>query len=190
MIDDEIKHALRVDPAPEFVARVRTRIANEPQQSPWRWSWIVVSAAAVAASLTIAIVWSRPQETIVPAPDVAQAVRGAAPPSAEAFAPPSVKAFAPPSAGAFALAAASPRRSAKAFALPAAAEPEILLDPAETRALRALIAGVRDGRVDLTPVQTAAAPTAMDLEPVADIVIAPLTIDPIAPLSGAEGARP
>jgi hypothetical protein len=33
-------------------------------------------------------------------------------------------------------------------------------------------------------------PAAMDLEPLADIVINPITIEPIAPPSGAEGARP
>jgi len=35
------------------------------------------------------------------------------------------------------------------------------------------------------------APTAAaELEPVADIVIVPLTIEPIAPVPGAEGVRP
>jgi hypothetical protein len=67
---------------------------------------------------------------------------------------------------------------------------EILLDPAETRALRGLIAGVRDGRVDLSAAQMSTTPAAMDLEPLADIVINPITIEPIAPPSGAEGARP
>ena len=72
---------------------------------------------------------------------------------------------------------------------PTAAQSEILLDPTETRALRGLIAGVRDGRVDLSAVQQNAIPAPMDLAPVTDIVTAPITIDPIAPQPGAEGVR-
>jgi hypothetical protein len=188
MIDDDIKDALNVDPSPEFVARVRARVANEPEPSAWRWSWTVAATAALAAAIIVAIVLRpAPQPQVAQglspaeaaasdnaAPDVAQAVPLAAP----ATASPVGRAFGP----------ATP--AAEAFARRASSEPEILLDPAETRALRALIAGVRDGRVDLTPLQAAAVPTAMELEPVADIVIAPITLEPIAPLSGAEGARP
>jgi len=68
-------------------------------------------------------------------------------------------------------------------------EPEILLDPAETRALRRLIAGTREGSLDLSAALRATTPTAMDLPPVDAIVIAPLTIDPLTP-SGEEGVRP
>jgi hypothetical protein len=70
------------------------------------------------------------------------------------------------------------------------AEPEILLDPAETQALRRLIAGVHDGRIDLTAAQNSVSPAPIELEPVTDIVIAPITIEPVAPLPGAEGVRP
>jgi hypothetical protein len=66
----------------------------------------------------------------------------------------------------------------------------VLLDPAETRALRALIAGVRDGRVELSGAQHSTTPAPMALAPVTEIVIAPITIEPIAPQSGAEGVRP
>ena len=34
-LDREIDRALSVDPSAEFVARVRTRIANEPARAPW-----------------------------------------------------------------------------------------------------------------------------------------------------------
>jgi len=36
MIDGEIRRALDVDPSPEFLARVRTRIAAEPSPSTMR----------------------------------------------------------------------------------------------------------------------------------------------------------
>jgi hypothetical protein len=32
----EVESALGIEPSPEFLARVRTRIANEPEPSPWR----------------------------------------------------------------------------------------------------------------------------------------------------------
>ena len=35
-LDDELRAALAVDPSPEFVARVRTRVASEPPPSRWR----------------------------------------------------------------------------------------------------------------------------------------------------------
>jgi hypothetical protein len=68
-------------------------------------------------------------------------------------------------------------------------DPEILLDPAETRALRRVIAGARDGSLDLSAALRATTPTAMDLPPIDALVIAPLTIDPLTP-SGEEGVRP
>src|SRR5439155_14398526 len=58
-------------------------------------------------------------------------------------------------------------------------EPEVLIDARESAALRALILGTREGRVDLEPVVRASTPTAMDLPPVGAIDIPFLTIDPI-----------
>jgi hypothetical protein len=43
----EIESALDVDPSPEFLAKVRTRIAAEPGPSPWRLAWVMVPASAV-----------------------------------------------------------------------------------------------------------------------------------------------
>jgi hypothetical protein len=35
-LDQELEAALGIEPSPEFVARVRTRIGGEPEPSPWR----------------------------------------------------------------------------------------------------------------------------------------------------------
>ena len=51
-IDRALAKALAVDPSPEFVARVRMRIATEPEPSDWRFSWVF---AAGACTLAIAI---------------------------------------------------------------------------------------------------------------------------------------
>lgn len=179
MIDDQIRNALKVEPSPEFLARVRTRIANERAPSAWRRSWTVAAAGAMAAAIVIAVVVSRPVPPIdrQPGPLTPGSIASSTPAPASTSV---AQAFRPAIAG----------RSAKAFARRASAEPEILIDPAETRALRGLMTGVRDGRVNLEAVQNSVAPQPMTLEPVGDIVIAPLTIEPIAPRSGAEGERP
>jgi hypothetical protein len=191
MSDREIQDALKVDPSPEFLARVRTRIANEPAPSPWRWSWNLVTAGALAAAAVIAVVIARPA---APRPERVQAARPAET-RPEARAP--ERQPAPPSH----LAKPGAERSAAGFAhhraplvsgfsRTAAAGPEILIDPRQARALRQLIAGVRDGRVDLSAAQKSVTSAPMELAPVTDIVIAPITIEPLAPLSGAEGVRP
>jgi hypothetical protein len=79
-------------------------------------------------------------------------------------------------------------RSTKAFAFQTS-EPEILIDVREAAALQRLITGVRDGRVDLSPVLHASTPEAMNLPPIDNIVIPPITIEPLAPQPGAEGVR-
>ena len=56
--DRDLMRALAVDPSPEFLARVRTRIANEPEPGMWRIDrrgslrpWRV--AAAVVAAVVV-----------------------------------------------------------------------------------------------------------------------------------------
>jgi len=183
MIDDEIREALDVDPSPEFLARVRARIAGEPAPSAWRWSWGLAAACALATSVLLATIVLRPHETRL-ATEVAQ------PPHA-------IAEHHPPTAASTAQADAGPRpargvtRPVKPVAAQAAeSEPEILIDQREMQTLRRLIAGVRNGRIDLTAAQNSASHSPAEPEPVADIVIAPLTIEPIAPVPGAEGVRP
>ena len=191
MIDEDIREALDVDPSPAFLARVRTRIASEPAPSAWRWSWAVAAAGAVAAAVIVAIALTPRAKTIVE-PVTRTATAG---PSLSDGRPGS---RAPARTEPVPATATRTRRIAPIAVVsrdsrttsPAAPQAEILLDAAETRALHQLIARVRDGRVDLAAAQKSVAPAPMALEPVADIVIAPITIDPIAPLSGAEGVRP
>src|SRR5439155_4122136 len=71
-VDRELQSLLAVDPSPEFVARVRTRIANEPEPSQssvgglqlptWWWSWKSIAAPILAAAvIIIAVLVSRPR---------------------------------------------------------------------------------------------------------------------------------
>jgi len=183
MIDGEIRRALDVDPSPEFLARVRTRIAAEPSPSRWPWSWGVAAACAVAASFALAAIVSKPHEA-KPVAAVAQpphAIAENGPPAAVAV--PRYDASPRPAR------AVTPRTKSIAPQVPAP-EPEILIDPREMRTLQALIEGVRIGRIDLTAAQNSVSQVPAAPEPVTDIVIAPLTIEPIALVQGAEGVRP
>jgi hypothetical protein len=187
MIDDEIRSALKVDPSPEFVARVRARVASEPELSAWRWSWTVASVAALAAGVAIAFVISRPtplgSSTVGEAQTAIAGLKPGATFEASGAAP--QRRVAQPFRAA--IEDATPKPAVVADA--SNATEDVLIDPREQLALRQLIAGVRAGRVDLSAAQNSTTTRPADLEPVTDIVIAPLTIEPLAPLSGAEGAR-
>jgi hypothetical protein len=55
-LDRELRGALSVDPSPEFVARVRMRIANEPARMPRRAPWLfAVSAIAIVVVAAIVV---------------------------------------------------------------------------------------------------------------------------------------
>lgn len=59
-LDRELESALGVEPSPEFLARVRTRVAAEPESAPWRLAirrWSFESLAGVAvAGIVLAVV--------------------------------------------------------------------------------------------------------------------------------------
>lgn len=61
MTDDELDRLLAdaggVGPPPHFVARVRARLATEPDPSVrWTWPWLAWPATAIAAALAMAMV--------------------------------------------------------------------------------------------------------------------------------------
>lgn len=185
-LDAEIRAALAVEPSPAFHARVRARIADEGPVRGHRRLWTYSGLAAIGTIGAIVVIaafvpWSSPRAPRT-APHAMLAARASV-----GFAMPV------PSR------ARSRLRSAKAFALHGAdlhgvaqrgvapggvaqRMPEVLLAPDETRALRALISGVRDGRIDLRAVAMAApAPAVMELAPIETLAI-PLIV--IAPVEG------
>jgi cytochrome c556 len=48
-VDRALATALAVEPSPEFLARVRMRIASEPEPSGWRFSWVFAAGACTFA---------------------------------------------------------------------------------------------------------------------------------------------
>jgi hypothetical protein len=185
-LDRELQSLLGVEPSPGFVARVRTRIASEPSPSrSWFGAWgLLASAVVVAAIVLVAVNLPRPHRSNRPSSPLA----------ARALAALRVPEVAPRLGIADEAPAVHVDRSTRTPLLAVAerrppAEPEVLVDPREAAALRALIFGTRDGRIDLAPVLNASKPAVMELPPVGDIEIRELTIDPIAPATGEEGVR-
>ena len=78
----DLESLLAVDPSPEFVARVRTRIANEPEPARWRLAWVAVPAMGMCIVLitTVMVMWSRPDP---PTPVQAVTPRSVPPPIVE-----------------------------------------------------------------------------------------------------------
>jgi len=188
-LDRELTAMLAVNPSPEFVARVRTRIADEPSRSHgWFGQWtIAASIGAVAALAIVVFVFTREGGSNVPS---ASPVLGSRTVTLSGSPLPDVKAQVLGVSGEPAPAIRRTHAPAQhASAQPQPAEPEILIDRREAAALRALIFGTRDGRVDLAPLLDASPPSVMELPPIVDIEIPAITIDPIAPGPGEEGVR-
>ena len=194
-IDRALREALDVSPSPDFVARVRTRIANEPApHSVWnRWIvWMPVAVGA-AAALALAVWLAKPAEirqmpdttaaAIVP-PQQAPTVRlkaDTATPTAETTATAVkhvVSGFSSTTPG------------AGSRTVRVRNEPEILISQSESAALRRLIARASEGQivVDLSaPAPEATADADIELKPLPEIQ--PIKIDPIVPVDGEEGVR-
>jgi len=186
VLDRDIEQALAVDPSPEFLARVRQRIANEPAPSQWRlsrftWGFAVAGAMTVVVMAVMVSRTAPSKPTPIGKPVLAaRTLSGAGTLSAGAGAE-----LAPPTAGAQAF---RPAKKEMAQALrPAVAEPEILLDPREGAALRALLTGVREGRIDADTLRRAraAAPSAE----LRDLVVEPIVIADLPFAPSAEGVR-
>jgi len=186
-IDGELRRALAVDPSPEFLARIRTRIAEEPAPRRRGMSWVVVAPAVFATALVVVAVWQRPRmhtPSASPAPLTARSIGATTPLSLPVVARSVQPAIVEPGTRA----TGTRRHGDGAAATAASSEPEVLIAADEARALRALISGVDEGRIVLTPVLTVV-PGPSELLSVDEIAIEPITITPIAPVTGETGVR-
>lgn len=122
-IDRELHAALDIDPSPDFLARVRQRVASEPEPRGWRAWWVVPVAAAAIGALVV-VVWQTP----VPDPPEAEHLLASRVPAALVVVP--RLSGHPP----------SPARPGVASRRVDAA-PAVLIDANESRALRRLVFG-------------------------------------------------
>jgi hypothetical protein len=184
-LEREIERALAVDPSPEFLVRVRARIADEPAPAPRGFGWLFAGVATVAAAavVVLAVRMVSPARPPATAPLLASRSIGSV------VVVPAVVPSTPGSASAYA--ASWLRQDEKAGhyvpkARPAATRTQPLFDARETTALQRLIADVRHARVDLTPL---AKEGPMPLPSMDPLEISPIVIEPLTP-GGVEGERP
>jgi hypothetical protein len=180
-LEREIERALAVDPSPEFLVRVRARIAEEPAPASRGFGWLFAGVAATAVTAAVvALFMLRPVQRVEPAIGL---LRSRSLTSAVVVptvsrgldrAPRTTHLERRPTNDAHRTTHLERQRS------------EPLFDARETTALQRLIANVRDARVDLTPL-TKEGP--MPLPSMDPLEISPIVIEPLAP-SGTEGERP
>ena len=169
-LEREIERALAVNPSPEFVARVRTRIAEEPSPASRGFGWLFagVATSAVAAGV-VALVMLRPDQRVEPATGllISRSL------TSSVVVP---------------MVSQGLDREPRTTNLERHVS-EPLFDRHETMALQRLIAAVHDARVDLAPLLEEPMPAPMTPQPIEDLVIPPLVIEPLSQ-SGVEGERP
>jgi hypothetical protein len=182
-LDREIESLLASEPSPEFVARVRTRVASERAPGRWRASWMFAAAGAVAAVIVALIAWPSPE--VVPSngvpvepPRMTEAAPAIAPRPArlpERGRPTAVRA----------VAATVERDRRIDIDLP-----EVVIAENEMRTFASLVANIRQSRFD------AAVPVAPNPDTPLEIKelppVEPLEIEPIVRVAAlqTEGERP
>ena len=172
----EIEATLGVDPSPEFLPRVRARIATERARQGWMWSWRWAEAVAVLAGVCVIAVWTLREPVPAPRdPRIANAspveTVGRPPalvePSGQTPNPVSVPAI--PTAG-------STRRAIEA-------KPAVVVSPAEAAALRQLVVAIAARQVEAVDIPKLGGEST-PLAPIEEIVLEPIELSPIAGLEG------
>jgi hypothetical protein len=160
-LEREIEAALDVDPSPEFVARVRTRVAQEPPAPAWRLSFGPLAAAA-AVFIAATVVWQvvRPLQPARPSvtagrepPPLSASSTGSdrLPGSTDTGRRPSAGTPASGDVGGGGAGSGSDSRRRAAVEQRSAADPsqpsqgaDVLIDPADGRAFQLLLARLGD----------------------------------------------
>lgn len=184
-LDREIASLLDVEASPEFLARVRARVADEPVPGVWRAPWMFAMAGTLAVAIVALVVWPSPEVT---PGSTAQAegprVAGAAP-TVPAAPIPVVPTAQRPQSTSRTVAIAPGRDRRIDIDLPA-----VVIAANEVNAYTALVASIRQSRFD------AAVPAAPDPNPPLEVKelppVEPLEIEPIVRVAvlQAEGERP
>jgi anti-sigma factor RsiW len=175
-MDRAIDAVAAVEPSPEFTARVRTKIAEQPAPTPsWFGGWVPVAAGALA--VLALVVWLIPRRATpqapTPSPIAKVAPRGEEPPAVARVTPPVSK----------------PPRVRHAVPTPVVAAarrelPEVLVPQDQQLGVRWLYNALgrqpeRVGRIlSEVAAQTEAATTPIEIQ---ELKIAPLEIRPLQP---------
>ena len=179
VLEREIEAALGVDPSPEFLPRVRARIASERVHEGWMWSspWRWAGVATTVVAITVVAVWTlrepapAPRETQVL--DMAAGNAAAAssrPASTESPAPIPVRAV----------------RKVRRQGPPATIAPlHVVVSADEAVGLRQLVAAIATRQIKAVDIPTLdVESTPLPLPPLEEIVLEPIKLSPLAGLEG------
>ena len=192
-LDRELEAALAVDPSPEFVARVRTRVQTQRNAAWSALPWGFAAAAGAIVVVAAVVVGMSRAGRFERAQDLSSGVKSPVPNSQDLSPAPPASPIAKdtPVAQDHSRAPRTTPRNAVAPSTRRNAprnEPEMLVSADEARALRRLFADVRKGLIDLSSLQEVAPATAA-LQPPSEIAFAPIVFEPIAPETAEEGER-
>jgi hypothetical protein len=176
-LEREIEALVAVKPSPEFVARVRMQLANEPAPSFGLLPAVTCTAVGVVAALLVSVLLSRGGKTNIESTGLPQI---AANPIHDAW--PSVLHGGAATRGELLSSAFKEVSRPQQIR----SEPRVLVAPDEVQALQRFLTGFHTVRIDpSTFEETRSAEVALE-EPLA-VAIAPLTIDPLVPAGAGEG---
>ena len=180
-LEREIEAALGVDPSPEFLPRVRARVASEQMHRGWYWStgWRWAGVAAVVTAVAVIAVWTLrdpsrapreahltgtpPVESITPSVEPALPAPALVTSSAESQKPVS----------------APVARTSRLTHTPVVVKrPEVLISLDEAVALRQLIVAIAARQVQATDIPQLAAALA-PLPTIEEIVLEPIELSPL-----------
>jgi hypothetical protein len=180
MLEREIEDLLAVDPASDFRARVRQRIAQEPpldaRQPLWQPLWMFAATGAVAAIAVVIVMVLR----VDPAPKTTRDLEAhAIDQLVHVSVAPSV--VAPDIARTI--------RSTPRTRTPAAPQMSMIVHAPEAAAWRRLLTAIHSGAIDLSPLArvTGESPSLPESE---DFVLPRIVIEPLAPAVPEQGVRP
>ena len=183
-IDRKLEQLLSVDPAPEFLARVRMQIADDEPiaaRSSRALMAVVVSVLVVAVALWVRFTPNErvdvPTTAQTPELPVAEIRRAEFPAVLSGTTKPTVSHAKPDTS------------KSKAVQLAAESMPEVLMSPSDAAAFEQFLTSARERRFEVSADVIA---RLTDASPRGDLAIAPIAIDalsPIEPLVASEGAK-
>lgn len=171
----ELRILLDVEPAPEFAARVRARVANQPMAGRWRLApWAAVAATVVvAAGLGVTALRWQPAAPEVPQPQDVNLPLVRSAPRQDLPSPGPEEPRRQP--------ARLARRGAAVAPTPRLAEPHVLIDPRQQQGLTRLLELARAGTLEDRAFQSTREgldPAVSGIEP-APVVVPLVVVDPI-----------
>jgi len=187
-LDRELEAALGVEPSPEFLARVRTRVTSEPEGPGWRLADVVTGPSRIGQMRVVDPLWGVAIVGIVLAVVVPQLMREDRPgvrsvPVATAAAPRQVERSAeatPDLVVDSGVRTARPRQTAEP--LKQLTLSPVLFSDDDRNALALLVGAVGAGRVPPLPVSDEAADQSREMR---ELRIEPLAIEPLRQLARA-----